>query len=289
MRIGRINVGSDVDFAIHTQPDAWVPLSSMGVDAPDTPSVIQQAHAIRVALAAGLGHPLRGPRRLECPILRPGKMLAIGLNYVDHLLEVGREAPERPIVFAKYPSSLNGPYDPIVVDHRITEMADYESELAVVIGRRSKMVTEDDALATVFGYAVANDVSDRDWGAKDSQLSRSKSYDTFCPIGPWITTADDIADPQCLRVRSYVNGDLRQDSTTKNMVFSVARLVEFLSQSMTLDPGDIILTGTPSGVGFMKRPPVFLRPEDVVCCEIEGLGRIENRVVLLDGTSPWHG
>jgi 2-keto-4-pentenoate hydratase/2-oxohepta-3-ene-1,7-dioic acid hydratase in catechol pathway len=269
MRIARIEHEGRKEFAAAQDDGPWVPLASMGIEARDTSEVIEQAASIRDALAAGSG----------MPVVRPSKMLAIGLNYMDHIREQGAEKPERPIVFAKYPSALIGPYDPIVVDPTLTEQADYEAELAVVIGRQARGLSRDQALDAVFGYCVSNDVSARDWQRKDSQFSRSKSFDTFCPAGPWITTADCVSDPQGLGIRSDVNGERRQDSSTKEMIFPVAELIEFVSRGMTLEPGDVILTGTPHGVGFVMDPPVFLRPGDVVGCEIDGLGRIENRVV----------
>ena len=218
-------------------------------------------------------------RDLAAPIHRPGKILAIGLNYMDHIVETKSQAPERPVVFAKYPSSVIGPFDSIVIDPRLTTQGDYEAELAVVIGKRTRAVSEEDALDSVFGYAVANDVSARDWQRAESQFSRSKSFDTFCPVGPWITTADEIADPNALAIGSTVNGDSRQQSTTAEMIFSVRYLISYLSQTMTLEPGDTILTGTPHGVGFAMSPPRFLQPADRVVCEVEGLGRIDNEVV----------
>jgi 2-keto-4-pentenoate hydratase/2-oxohepta-3-ene-1,7-dioic acid hydratase in catechol pathway len=279
MRIARIEYESGTVFAAAEDDGPWVPLPILGIEARDTAEVIQQTDAVRGGLAAGSGTSAIGEPKLACPIVRPSKILAIGLNYLDHIRETGADKPERPIVFAKYPSALTGPHDPIVVDAALTEQADYEVELAVVIGRRTRRVSREEALDAVFGYCVANDVSARDWQRKDSQFSRSKSFDTFCPAGPWITTADRVPDPQALGIRSDVNGERRQDSSTKEMIFPVAELVEFLARGMTLEPGDVILTGTPHGVGFAMDPPVYLKPGDVVGCEIDGLGRIENPVV----------
>jgi acylpyruvate hydrolase len=279
MRLARVMVGSDPDFAIQDASGRWVPLASVGIDAPDTASAILQSRVAKARVADGAGQPLRGDAPLTCPIVRPGKVLAIGLNYEDHIRETGAARPERPIVFAKYTNSLSGPRDPIIVDPALTQQADYESELAVVVGARARGISEEDALSIVFGYAVGNDVSARDWQKKDAQFSRSKSMDTFCPIGPWITTADDVLDPQDLAIGSTVNGEKRQQSTTAEMIFSVRYLLSFLSQTMTLEPGDVLLTGTPHGVGFVMDPPRFLAADDVVRCEIEGLGAIENRVV----------
>lgn len=279
MRIARVSAGSVKDFAIQQKGGAWVPFASLGIDAPDTASAIAYARTAYARVSQGAGRPLDGAVSLHCPVVRPSKILAIGLNYMDHIRETGATAPERPVVFAKYPSALTGPNDVIVVDSRLTEQADYESELAVIIGSTTRWVAEEDALNSVFGYAVANDVSARDWQRMDAQLSRSKSFDTFCPIGPWITTADEVMEPQALGIRSSVNGGERQASSTAEMVFSVAQLITYLSRSMTLAPGDVILTGTPHGVGMAMKPAVYLKPGDSVRCEIDRLGWIENRIV----------
>ncbi len=278
MRIARVGLGGRSDFAVQADDGAWTPYSSVGIEAPDTATGIRHAGTALARTREGLGQPVTNVP-LHCPIVRPGSVIAIGLNYMDHIRETGASVPERPVVFAKFSSSLAGPYDPIVVDSRLTEQADYEAELAVIIGADARWVAEDRALGYVFGYAVANDVSARDWQRADGQLSRSKSFDTFCPIGPWITSADEVSSPQELGVRSWVNGEARQDSSTGEMVFSVAQLIAFLSRTMTLRAGDVILTGTPPGVGIGRKPPVYLAPGDTVRCELDLLGAIENRVV----------
>lgn len=278
MKLARITTpGGLPDYAVGTG-DGWVPYTAVDLAAP---TVVEAVTLFPQALERARAHTpteIEG-RDLAAPIHRPGKILAIGLNYLDHIIETKSEPPQRPVVFAKYPSSVIGPFDNIVIDPRLTNQGDYEAELAVVIGKRSRSVSEEDALDVVFGYAVANDVSARDWQRAESQFSRSKSFDTFCPVGPWITTADEIADPNALEIGSMVNGDSRQQSTTAKMIFSVRYLISYLSQTMTLEPGDTILTGTPHGVGFAMSPPRFLQPADRVVCEVEGLGRIDNEVV----------
>jgi 2-keto-4-pentenoate hydratase/2-oxohepta-3-ene-1,7-dioic acid hydratase in catechol pathway len=279
MRIARIATDGDVDFAVQSEESGWIPLKSVGIEAPDTPSMIERMHEIRRAVEAGADGANVDESRLRAPIVRPSKIIAIGLNYIDHIKETNADQPERPVIFAKFPSSINGPFAPVVMDPSLTEMGDYEAELAVVIGRPTRGVNEKDALTAVFGYTVANDVSARDWQFKDPQFDRSKGFDTFCPIGPWITSADDVPDPQGLSIRSWVNGEPRQESSTKLMLFSVAELISFVARGMTLEPGDVILTGTPHGVGFAMNPPRYLQPGDHVECELEGLGRIRNPVV----------
>lgn len=268
---------TDEGFAASHPDGGWVLLSRVGIEASETAQVIGQQEAIAAAVATA--RPGAGELDLRCPIVRPTKVLAIGLNYMDHIRETNSKVPERPVLFAKFPNTLNDPYGRIVVDPDLTEKADYEVELAVVIGKRTRRVARADALDHVFGYAVGNDVSARDWQFADPQFDRSKGFDTFCPIGPWITTADEVPDPQALGLRSWVNGEVRQDSSTKEMVHGVAELIAFLSRGMTLEPGDVLLTGTPHGVGLAMDPPRFLVPGDVVRCEVDGLGAIENACV----------
>jgi 2-keto-4-pentenoate hydratase/2-oxohepta-3-ene-1,7-dioic acid hydratase in catechol pathway len=221
------------------------------------------------------GEPLSGP--LLAPVA-PGKIVAIGLNYLDHIRETGAEPPERPLVFAKFPSSVIGPEAPIELPLELAERVDWEVELGVVIGRRARGVAAGDALDHVFGYTVGNDVSARDLQFSDGQWVRGKSLDTFCPLGPVVVTADEVHDPQALGLRCRVNGEVVQDATTADMVFGVAELIAFCSRSFTLEPGDVLLTGTPWGCGEFMDPRRSLAPGDVVECEIDGIGTLRNPV-----------
>jgi len=278
VRIARIAGPSGPEFAVQSSDGSWVTFGSLGIEAATTAEVVAAAAGLPGAAVAEQRGGLTDPQFLS-PIVAPGKVIALGLNYADHMRETGQEPPVSPRVFGKFASSIIGPYDDIVVDERLTQQADYEGELAVVIGRRAKYVAEEDALGIVFGYLVCNDVSARDAQKIDGQLDRSKSFDTFCPLGPWITTADEVPDPQALKIRTKVNGEIRQDSSTSQMYFRTAYLIHYLSLGMTFEPGDVILTGTPHGVGWAMKPPRFLAPGDVVECEVEGLGLLRNRVV----------
>ncbi len=215
---------------------------------------------------------------LACPI-QPGKIVAIGLNYDDHIREARMDRPERPLIFAKFPSSVIGPGEAIVIDERITRRVDWEVELAVVIGRRMRHAAAADALEAVFGYTVANDVSARDIQFADGQWVRAKSLDTFCPLGPTIVTPDAIGDVQDLCLRTRVNGELLQDSSTREMVFGVTELLVFCSAAFTLEPGDVLLTGTPWGCGEFMTPRRCMRPGDVVETEIDRIGCLRNPVI----------
>jgi 5-carboxymethyl-2-hydroxymuconate isomerase len=222
-----------------------------------------------------VGDPIAG--QLAAP-LQPGKIVAIGLNYLDHIRESKLAQPEQPLVFAKFPSSVTGPNDPIVVDAALTMQVDWEVELGVIVGRRMRSVAVGAALDYVLGYTVGNDVSARDVQFSESQWTRGKSFDTFCPLGPVIVTADEIPDPQALALRTRVNGELMQDSSTAEMLFGVAELLAFCSRSFTLEPGDLLLTGTPWGCGYFMDPPRALEIGDVVECEVEGIGALRNAV-----------
>ena len=212
------------------------------------------------------------------PIERPSKIVGVGMNYRDHAAEAGLDVPETPVLFAIWPNALIGPGDPIVLPPGAPDQVDYEAELGVVIGRRTRGISVDDALDAVAGYVCLNDVSARDLQFLDGQWTRAKSLDTFCPVGPTLVPASEIVDPQRLRISCLVNGEALQDSSTAEMVFSVAELIAFASEAITLEPGDLIATGTPAGVGFTRRPPVFLRPGDEVTVEIEAIGALTNPV-----------
>jgi 2-keto-4-pentenoate hydratase/2-oxohepta-3-ene-1,7-dioic acid hydratase in catechol pathway len=213
--------------------------------------------------------------------LAPGKIVAIGLNYLDHIRETGIDAPTRPLVFAKLPSSVVGPGAAIEIDPLITQRVDWEGELAVVIGQRLRHASAENALAAVFGYTICNDVSARDVQFEDSQWVRGKSLDTFCPLGPVIVTTDELPDPHALVLQTRVNGELVQNSSTADMIFGVAELLSFCSHSFTLEPGDILLTGTPWGCGDFMSPPRSLVPGDLVEVSIDGIGVLSNPVRLI--------
>ena len=222
--------------------------------------------------------------RLEAPIVRPPKILAIGLNYKDHIAETGREAPKVPFVFNKQSTSASGPFDDIHYV-RDSDKLDYEGELGIVIGKRCRRVPADKAMDVIAGFTVVNDVSVRDWQMRSPTFTMGKSWDTHCPFGPAIVTKDEIEDPHALDIKTWVNGELRQDSNTKHLLFDCFTLIEHLSTVFTLEPGDIIATGTPSGVAIGFEPPKFLVPGDVIKIEIEKIGAIENKIIVEPDTA----
>jgi len=215
---------------------------------------------------------------LLAPIPRPPKIICIGLNYRDHAAEAKMAIPEVPTMFAKFPTAVTGPGHPIVLPKNSTK-PDYEAEFAVVIGRRGRHIPEERWRDYVFGYTILNDVSARDFQMATSQWMIGKTFDTFAPFGPAIVTADEIADPHNLRISLTLNGEVMQDSNTSNLIFGVPQLIAHLSSVFTLEPGDIIATGTPAGVGFARKPPRWLQPGDEVRIQIEGLGELVNPVV----------
>lgn len=218
--------------------------------------------------------------KLLAPITNPNKVIAIGLNYLDHIRESNAQTPKIPIMFTKYTSSIIGDGDTIHWDPNETAKVDWEVELAVVIGKRAYRVSEDSVFDYVVGYTVCNDVSARDLQSeRGDQWIRGKSMDTFCPLGPCIVTKDEIADPHNLKLRTLVNGETMQDSNTSELLFKIPHLVSYLSRAFTLFPGDVIITGTPPGVGMGKKPPIFLKHGDVVSVEIDGIGKLTNPCV----------
>lgn len=284
------------DHAGKTQPgvlqgDSIVNLASAGLPTGRHGDLLEILHggkqamdAVRAAASApdAVTIPLDAVR-LRAPVLQPGKIIGIGLNYIDHCREANLQVPEVPVLFAKFPSSVVGPDDDIVFDRKICSEVDYEVELGVVIGTKAHKIGEAEALDHVAGYSIAHDVSARDLQFREAkQWDHGKSIDTFCPWGPYLATPEDIPDPQNLDLRLFLNGQELQTSNTKNMIFSVARLVSFISQSITLEPGDLIVTGTPFGVGFSRNPPIYLKDGDECVLEISGLGRLRNKVREID-------
>ena len=222
------------------------------------------------------------------PVPRPGKLICIGLNYRDHAAESNMAIPKQPIVFSKFSTAVIAPGEPVVLPATSTQV-DYEAELAVVIGRRAKDVTREHALDYVLGYTCFNDVSARDFQFADGQWQRGKSCDTFAPMGPTIVTADEVADPHKLSIKLVLNGQAMQDSNTDQFIFGIPELIEFLSQTITLEPGDVIATGTPPGVGFARKPPVFLKPGDNMEVVIESVGTLNSPVVAAEKAAAMPG
>ncbi len=255
---------------------AWT-MSRLLADAPRT------LERLRTALdrdPGRSGRPIETLRR-HAPVTRPGKIVAVGRNYREHAAEEAAGLPEAPLLFAKFPSSIVGDGATITWSSALAAEVDYEAELALVIGRPARNVAVDRALEHVLGYTCLNDVSARDLQVRDGQWTRAKSLDTFCPMGPWVVTADEIADPGALRVQCRVNGEARQNAPTADLVHDVAELIAYCSRSFTLHPGDVIATGTPGGVGAFRNPPIFLADGDVVEVEIDGTGTLRNRCAVV--------
>ena len=273
---GRARVGvvrddaiADLSVLAPALPTEMAALLAAGPDALATArNAAEQAHTL-LAL---------GEVTLLAPVLRPGKVLAIGLNYADHIAESGLARPEHPTVFNKQSTCITGPLSPVHLP-RNSKALDYEGELAFVIGRRCRHVPKERAREVIAGYCIMNDVSVRDVQLRTPTWTMGKSFDTHGPLGPWLVTADELPDPLALRLRTFVNGELRQDSNTSQLVFGCDYLVEHLTQAFTLEPGDVITTGTPGGVGMAMKPPRFLQAGDRVRIEIEGLGALENHVI----------
>ncbi len=287
MRLASLGAAGELALVMN---DRVVACSELGQRVPKTMAELLAdwspgIDALRVAsghLALDAGIAL-ADAQLMAPVPRPGKILAAGVNYRSHGDEQNREPPDHPVLFAKMPTSVVGPGAEVRWSPQLTQGVDFEAELAVVIGRTCRRVDELVALDYVAGYTCLNDVSARDLQYADKQFVRGKSLDTFCPMGPWLVTADEIPDPQSLRVRGLRNGTVMQDATTAEMIFGVAELISFCSQAMTLEPGDVIATGTPAGVGWFREPKVLLGDGDEVVVEIEHIGRLVNRCREEDG------
>jgi len=272
MRIAQFYEGSRVHLGV-IQADALIPVDFDG----DMIQFIESHGESHRALKLQNSQTIDLDRvTLVAPVTRPSKIIGIGLNYKDHAEEQKAKVPDIPVVFAKFPNTLIGPKEAIAWDPKVTGKVDFEAELAVVIGSKIQNCPESEALEAVFGYTCANDVSARDLQFRDIQLLRGKSLDTFCPLGPWIVTGDEIPNPNSLKIQSWLNGRLMQDGNTSLMIFSIPVLVSFLSRHFTLLPGDVILTGTPRGVGVFRDPPVFMKEGDEVAVEIERVGRLIN-------------
>lgn len=262
--------------------DELVDLTVAAPDLPDDPVALLAAGADALAAAqvavAGADRLALDQVTLRNPVPRPHNFLAIGLNYADHIAESGMPTPEHPVFFNKEVSCVTGPFDPIHLP-RASTMVDYEGELGFIIGRRCRHVPADRAHEVIAGYFVVDDVTARDWQFRTPQWNLGKSFDTHGPLGPWIVTADEVGDPHDLELKTWVNGELRQSSNTKNLVFDCFAQVATLSTVCTLEPGDLVASGTPDGVGMAMSPPAFLAAADVVTIEIEGIGTIANPVI----------
>jgi 2-keto-4-pentenoate hydratase/2-oxohepta-3-ene-1,7-dioic acid hydratase in catechol pathway len=276
-RIGAVMADDVVDVSGqgHNVPSDMLAFLEQGTTA------LEQA---REVCASGRGRLALADVRLEAPIRRPPKILAVGLNYRDHIEETGRPMPEVPMIFNKQSTAVTGPGGAIWRPKDSVEL-DYEGELGVVIGKRCRRVPKDKAATVIAGYTIVNDVSVRDWQARSATTTMGKSWDTHCPMGPYIVTTDEVSDPHCLDLKTWVNGELRQNSNTKHLIFNCFDIVEHLSTAFTLEPGDIIATGTPSGVILGMDPKVWLKPGDVVRIAIDQLGVLENPVVAEPATT----
>jgi len=282
MKLATIRTGSGDHLAAVDGEDV-VDLSVAAPALPVTmPELLAQGQAgrdaVAAAIASGTGRSPLSEANLGAPVSRPGKFCAIGLNYADHIAETNSKTPEFPTVFVKLPSCVNGPYDDIWRP-RVSEQLDYEGELGFVIGQRCKHVPVEKAHEVIAGYTIINDVSVRDYQRRTSQFTLGKSFDTHGVMGPWIVTADEIGDPHDLDIKTTVNGEVRQDSNTKHLIFDCYTLVAALSEVCTLEPGDVVATGTSSGVAAAMSPQAWMVPGDVCRVEIQGIGAVENTVV----------
>ncbi|MCU1403905.1 MAG: 5-oxopent-3-ene,2,5-tricarboxylate decarboxylase [Glaciihabitans sp.] len=278
MKIARVDNDGIIEYA--AKGDAgWIPLSRHGIHPATSGALVEAFDEIAAVLALSTAADEITPARFLPPITNPVLSVAIGRNYLKHAAERGADVPTAPMMFAKLAGSFAGATDDVVVNTALTSQVDYEVELVVLIGTEASRVSRDTAMDHVAGYLVGNDMSARDCQKSDGQFDRAKAMDGFGPIGPWITTADEVADPQDLDLWLTVNGEERQSSNTNEMIFTVAHIIEYLSQGMTLHPGDVIWTGTPHGVAAgMGSPDAFLTDGDVVHAEIAGLGSLNNTI-----------
>ena len=262
--------------------DQVVSLSGEGF--PDMLSVLAGGDQAKAQVENAIYHPAEGSGvalasvKLMAPIPRPPKLICVGLNYRDHALETGAEVPKVPTIFSKFTNTVIGPGDPIVLP-RNSLKPDYEAEFAFIIGTGGRHIRAEDWEQHVFGYTIINDVSARDFQMATSQWLMGKTFDTFAPMGPHIVTRDEIADPHALDISLRINGEELQHSNTRELIFKIPELVAFLSSVMTLEPGDVVSTGTPAGVGFARKPPRFLRPQDEVVVSVAGIGELKNPVI----------
>ena len=282
MKLGTFDAGGGPEVALLSESDL-IPLSRiLPRAAPDMMTLIANWHSaeqeVRAAASSTHSRLKIDQVRLLAPIARPGKVLAIGLNYADHVIESGLTTPKHQVWFCKQATAVNPPFDPIEVP-KVSRKVDYEAELVAVIGARARHVANADAARHVFGYCCGNDVSVRDWQLLTPQWMVGKSFDTHAPYGPWIVTADEIDEPHALGIRCLVNGEIRQESNTRHLIFNVWDQIAYLSQAMTLEPGDLLFTGTPGGVGALMKPPQFLKAGDRVRVEIDRLDAIEAMLV----------
>jgi 2-keto-4-pentenoate hydratase/2-oxohepta-3-ene-1,7-dioic acid hydratase in catechol pathway len=280
MKLATFISGERPEVGLVVDDETIIPISRVLPQlAPDMLSLIthwEQARPLVEAIALQRSSPLPfASVRLLAPIPRPGKIFAIGLNYADHVAESNTSAPSHQIWFTKAGTSVTGPFDTVQLPKDCITV-DYEVEMIAVIGKGGRRISKADAAARIFGYCVGNDVSERMWQLRTPQYSLGKSFDTHAPFGPWITTSDEAGDPHALGIRCSVNGMARQSSNTRHLIFNVWDQIEHISEAMTLEPGDVIFTGTPGGVGGAMKPPQFLKAGDVVRCEVDGLGHIEN-------------
>ncbi len=286
MKLGSFRKGGTVRTGAITE-DGMVDLTEAGLPG-DMPALLGAGPEAltRAARHRERASPLAWQEiELLAPVPRPGKFLAIGLNYADHIAETGREAPSFPTVFNKQITCVNAPGAPIHIP-RVSDAIDYEGELAMVIGTRCRHVSRDRAAEVIAGYTVVNDVSVRDWQRRSPTMIMGKGWDTHGPMGPWLVTADEIGDPHQLDLRTWVNDELRQSSNTRELIFDCFSLIETLTTAFTLEPGDVIATGTPSGVGVAREPQAFLQAGDHVRIEISAIGELANPVIAEPPDTP---